>query len=524
MISIATTFFNRKKQFINTLKSLEKSSIKDFEVIVVDDASDENQRIEDLQNQFKFLKVYRIEKHEKKSHNPCIAFNLAFSKCSGNLIIIQNAECLHYTDILKSTLDNLNDENYLSFACYSLDHTNSEKINNLADISDIKNFINFLPIRQDENGQNGWYNHGVFRPTALHFCSAITKKNLKKLNGFDERYSDGNSYDDNEFLYRIKNKGLNIKFIDEHICIHQFHENFNYNKANTNELENKNANLYHNITLKENLFRANPNKYILKPKVIAFAQLRNELSKGNLENWFKQLEICEYIYIFDQNSDDGSLEYYKNFKNAVVIESPTNRFSEEIICKQELLNKLLTDHNDVDWILWIDGDSLLDGRLLKNKGSEFYRLCSLAEFEKIDACFFEHYNLWRSDVYYRVDDNYHSLSGNLCALWRNNGNLHFDIGTGLHRKQYPSGLRKGLKIPFCVVHRGFATDYQIITKYEVYKSRGQNGWDLERLLNENGLEVQLLNLEMLPEWFELNDTENPKNKKLIRNIYNENNK
>ena len=36
-------------------------------------------------------------------------------------------------------------------------------------------------------------------------------------------------------------------------------------------------------------------------KIIAFTQLRNELSKGNLENWFKCTEPCDYRYIFDQN-------------------------------------------------------------------------------------------------------------------------------------------------------------------------------------------------------------------------------
>ena len=122
MISIATTYYNRKNQFINTLKSLQKSSIKDFEVIVVDDASDDDQRIEDLQNEFKFLKVFRINKNEKKFHNPCIGFNLAFSKCSGDVIIIQNAECLHYSDILKLTLEKITNNNYLSFACYSIDN------------------------------------------------------------------------------------------------------------------------------------------------------------------------------------------------------------------------------------------------------------------------------------------------------------------------------------------------------------------------------------------------------------------
>ena len=78
-----------------------------------------------------------------------------------------------------------------------------------------------------------------------------------------------------------------------------------------------------------------------------------------------------------------------------------------------------------------------------------------------------------------------------------------------------------MKIPFACVHRGFATDYQIITKYNVYKSRGQNGWALDRLLNENGLQVELLNQELLPEWFEIKDVENPKNKKKIIDIYNQ---
>jgi GT2 family glycosyltransferase len=524
MISIATTYYNRKNQFIKTLKSLQQSEIKNFEMIVVDDASDENQRIEYLQNQFKFLKVFRISKDEKKFNNPCIAFNLAFSKCSGDKIIIQNAECLHYTDILKITIDQLNDNNYLSFSCYSIDQQTTEKINELNDLSEIKNYINFLPVRQDVNGKNGWYNHGIYRPTGLHFCSAITKKNLKKLNGFDERYAEGSCFDDNEFLYRINLLGLKIDFKNEGICIHQHHENFNYNKPNIHLLENKNCNLYNNTTLKENTYKANKNKNIFKIKIVAFTQLRNELSKGNLDNWFKQMEICDHIYIFDQNSDDGSKDFYKKFKNTTVIESPKNRFYEELICKQELLNKLLSEHPDTDWILWLDGDLLLDGRLLKNNGEELIKLCNFADSNEVDACFFDHYNLWRSDIYYRIDDGYHSLNGNWCPLWKNNGNLHFRNVVGLHNRQYPEGLKKGLKTPFCVVHRGFATDYQIMTKYDVYKSNGQSGWDLERLLNENGLEVQCLNVETLPDWFNINDSQNPKNKKPIIQIYNENDK
>jgi hypothetical protein len=259
-------------------------------------------------------------------------------------------------------------------------------------------------------------------------------------------------------------------------------------------------------------------------KIIGFAQLRNELSKGNLENWFKQMSVCDYIYIFDQNSDDGSLEYYKQFDNCVVIESPENRFRQELICKNELLTKLLNDHPDVDWILWLDGDLLLDGRLLSNNGEKLKELCRLGSKHGTDAYLFNHYNLWRSDIFYRVDDSYHSLNGAWVPLWRNNGNLKFEVVSGLHRKQYPEGIRVANETPFAVVHRGFATDNQIIGKYDVYKDNGQNGWQLERLLNEHTLTVEELPHELLPDWFNITDSVNPINKQKIREIYENNQK
>jgi hypothetical protein len=256
-------------------------------------------------------------------------------------------------------------------------------------------------------------------------------------------------------------------------------------------------------------------------KIIGFTQLRNELEKDNLDNWFKQMSVCDYIYIFDQNSTDGSQEYYKQFDNAIVIESPTNRFEEELICKNELLDRLLSDHPDVDWILWLDGDLLLDGRLLADDGKELKELCRLGTAHGIDAYTFDHFNLWRSDIHYRLDDQYHSLNGAWVPLWRNNGQLHFETKSGLHHYQYPNGLQKVRQTPYCVIHRGFATDYQIMTKYDVYKAAGQNGWKLERLLNEETLNVAKLEDGVLPEWFEVTDTTIPNDKKRIREIYDE---
>lgn len=128
--------------------------------------------------------------------------------------------------------------------------------------------------------------------------------------------------------------------------------------------------------------------------------------------------------------------------------------------------------------------------------------------------------LWRSDIFYRTDNKYHGFFQQGCmALWRNNGRLQFPERKGLHQSQVPVGIRKTKKVAYVLIHRGFATDAQLITRYNVYKSFGQNGWKLERLLDEEGLTVGRLNLCYLPSWFKLNDAVDPRDKPRIRHIY-----
>jgi len=258
-------------------------------------------------------------------------------------------------------------------------------------------------------------------------------------------------------------------------------------------------------------------------KIIGFAQLRNELRKENLENWFKCMNtVCDHIYIYDQDSDDDSQDLYRGEDKATVLESEINDFSNEIQCKSLLLERLLQDHEDVDWIFWMDGDTLLDQRMLKNDGELFSStLTGVDSFApNVDCIKLGHYNLWRSDVHYRTDNSYHDLnSGGVNALWRNTGKLQFPRVSGLHHPQHPGGITSFATAPFALIHRGFATDYQIMLKYDVYKSRGQSGNALERLLDEKDLNVELLPEGLLPEWFGVVDSEDPREKTPIRELY-----
>ncbi|MEE6127294.1 glycosyltransferase family 2 protein [Chryseobacterium arthrosphaerae] len=226
-ISIVTAYYNRKKLFENTLSSIVNQSpdpSMELEVIAVDDGSDEEERLEDLTEQYPFLKVIRLEKADKWYFNSCIPFNIGFREAKGDIVILQNPECLHYGDVLKYTQKHINDSNYISFSCFSLGIESTDNLHTLLESPEkLQKLMADNNVGYIGDGLDCWYNHSVINPKGYHFCAAITKKNLYDLGGFDERFARGIAFDDNEFLHRVKLKGLQIEIIDQPIVLHQNH-------------------------------------------------------------------------------------------------------------------------------------------------------------------------------------------------------------------------------------------------------------------------------------------------------------
>jgi len=260
-------------------------------------------------------------------------------------------------------------------------------------------------------------------------------------------------------------------------------------------------------------------------KIIGFSQLHNESEKGNLEDWFRCMNaLCDRTYIFDQASTDNSREIYKR-NNAEVIYNKTNDFKRELVCKQVLLDTLLMENPDTDWIFWMDGDTLLDKRLLTREVTT--EILKVIETVGGDGLRLGHYNLWRSDVHYRIDSeyNYFDIAGRV-AFWRNNGHLRFLNKEGLHMMQEPIGME--LIVPqmeYKLIHRGFATDYQLINKYKIYDEINKSdkvGFTpgLDRLLQEDNLVVKKIPTEILPVWYKIENDSNPTGLEKIKNIYN----
>jgi GT2 family glycosyltransferase len=256
MISIVTAYYNRKKQFIETLKSIKKSCYKDFEFIVVDDGSTPENRLENLVGEFPFMKIIRVEPKDKWYVNPCVPFNVGIRAAKGEILVLQNPECLHIHDVLTYIGDNIDDTKYLTISAYALDEIRTNVLVKISEHNALLKFFKALPQKVTTEDSNiGWYNHSKFRPSHFHFCAAITKKNMDLLNGFDERYASGIACDDAEFVIRINRLGLKKIICDEVSVIHQWHPTTYYSIPNAALLREKNGVLL-NVTKNESGFKA----------------------------------------------------------------------------------------------------------------------------------------------------------------------------------------------------------------------------------------------------------------------------
>jgi glycosyltransferase involved in cell wall biosynthesis len=238
-------YYNRKKLFIETLKSICRTSCQDFEVIAVDDMSSEEERIEDLVSQFPFLKVYRVDK--KICGNSCMAYNMGIAKATGDIIVLQNPECLHVHDVLSYMEKNVNDTNYITTAVYSIDERIQKVLPIILRGEGFEDFMKSLPQCFVEN-YIGWYNHSKHRPCYFHFCAGISKSNMDKLGGFDERFVNGIAFEDAELIYRIDCLKLKKIIADDMLVIHQWHPVvYDLNNKIYRNLYRKNRNLYERI-------------------------------------------------------------------------------------------------------------------------------------------------------------------------------------------------------------------------------------------------------------------------------------
>lgn len=237
-LSIVMTYYNRPRQLRSTLYSIEKSAAKDFDIWIVDDASTD--RLESVLGEFPSLAIHliRIEPSQKTWVNPCIAYNIGFDNAPGDIVIIQNAECMHMGDVVSHAIENVTESNYVSYAAYCVDATKSTAITNQSRDSLIPSTRDLIypmnpigPPCAPPESWLAWFNHGRIRPIGYHWCCAISRSNLDKLKGFDERFKEGIGWDDPDLVRRVRRLGLDVQVLDESspFVVHLFHASSHHN-------------------------------------------------------------------------------------------------------------------------------------------------------------------------------------------------------------------------------------------------------------------------------------------------------
>jgi hypothetical protein len=216
-------------------------------------------------------------------------------------------------------------------------------------------------------------------------------------------------------------------------------------------------------------------------KITGFLQVRNELITGHLDRFLKfNSELFDYLVAFDDASTDDTAKFLKDNVD-LLITSEFCSFTSELANKQKLLSEAKKHFPDTDWFLWLDADEVLF-----TSRSELELLISEAEEGGFSGISFPLTNLWKSEAFYRIDSGYDSLTN--VRLWRNTQDLDFTPESGLHRLMHPTGVKRILKQSrFHVTHFGFASRSLIARKFAYYRSVGQQGVNLWRLIDENSM-------------------------------------
>lgn len=208
------TYFERPYQLDKTLESLTLTKYNNFEVVIVDDDSIHPPNI----GSYRFP-VTLLHTKNKIWTNPEPAYNLGIGYAMNknpDIIILQNAECYHVGDVI-SYAAQVDDNSYIVFGCFSINKQITFSQHNILKVIAANN------KGASRDGENAWYNHPRHRPVGYDFCSAITAKNMKLLNGYDERFSFGCGAGDRYLLHRIKLLGLKIEMTETPFVVHQWH-------------------------------------------------------------------------------------------------------------------------------------------------------------------------------------------------------------------------------------------------------------------------------------------------------------
>lgn len=241
--SIIFPYYKRAGQLHNSLISFQHhySNRNDYEIIIVEDIKNYNNQEEHekvlkvlkffTQDADKVINIKLIKSDFNDCYNPAPLFNLGVQNSNGEYLIITNPEIFHKDNILSACDEILfkHDNPYIVFSCLNVDEYKE----------------NILSFEEFTFKPKMWYQHLKYRNALFHFCSCLSKRQYQEIGGFDERYSSGVAYDDDDFRETINKAGIQFIATDSFLTLHQDHGSVFERLPDFEKRLNKNKALYY---------------------------------------------------------------------------------------------------------------------------------------------------------------------------------------------------------------------------------------------------------------------------------------
>jgi hypothetical protein len=191
--------------------------------------------------------------------------------------------------------------------------------------------------------------------------------------------------------------------------------------------------------------------------------VHNELLKGNLERVLENLSLmCDVISVCDDGSFDDSHSLLRNHPKIPSDLYLRHEVADVTKLIQRKKRQLECLHRYAPkWILWLDGDEILDTQAVA--GLRTYLATLPPEVEAVDM---QEVNLWLSDQWARTDNDLGEGegwgSGWFRRCWRWSPELEFGEQEGMHLSNHPATLTNAVSVraPFKVLHYGYASRSQ----------------------------------------------------------------
>ncbi len=203
-VSIVMTARLRATLLRRTLESIfAQYSRPTTEIIVVEDGSDGGETLA-VCNHFGVSYYLRRNRPDVPYSNPAVPINIGLRRATGEVVILQNAECAHAAPdaIERLVAPHRAKNNIALFASVSARHPDGQHWH--------------------------WYVHPFLDagPRPFFFCGSLRREHIERLRGMDEDFK-GYGYEDDDWAARLGMIGVEFRFDTDIVIHHQWHPSTN---------------------------------------------------------------------------------------------------------------------------------------------------------------------------------------------------------------------------------------------------------------------------------------------------------